>query len=262
MRRIKTETPRAGAAAGLLLLPLAGACSPPPAEAPETTGVTVFEGARLIVGDGSDPLENAAFVVDEDRFAAVGAAGEVEAPASAARVDLTGRRVIPALIDTHVHFSTAREELLEDLRRKAYYGVGAAMGLGRDVGEDVYRVRAEIIPGVARYRMAGRGITMPEPGRSDVPYWVTNEEEARAAVEELAALAVDVVKIWVDDRNGRYEKMPPEVYGAVIDEAHRHGLRVTATSSPSRTPRACCARGSTRSRTASAIRTSTTSSSS
>lgn len=92
MRRIKTETPRAGAAAGLLLLPLAGACSPPPAEAPETTGVTVFEGARLIVGDGSDPLENAAFVVDEDRFAAVGAAGEVEAPASAARVDLTGRR--------------------------------------------------------------------------------------------------------------------------------------------------------------------------
>ena len=69
---------------------------------------------------------------------------------------------------------------------------------------------------------------MPEPGRSDIPYWVTTEEEARAAVRELAELEVDIVKIWVDDRSGQFEKMPPEIYGAVIDEAHQHGLRVTA----------------------------------
>jgi imidazolonepropionase-like amidohydrolase len=69
---------------------------------------------------------------------------------------------------------------------------------------------------------------MPEPGRSDVPYWVTTEAEARKAVQELAAKNVDIVKIWVDDRNGKYKKLTPELYGAVIDEAHRRKLRVTA----------------------------------
>jgi imidazolonepropionase-like amidohydrolase len=68
---------------------------------------------------------------------------------------------------------------------------------------------------------------MPEPGRSDVPYWVTTEAEARKAVQELAAQKVDIVKIWVDDRNGKYKKLTPELYTAVIDEAHKHGLRVT-----------------------------------
>ena len=69
---------------------------------------------------------------------------------------------------------------------------------------------------------------MPEPGRSDVPYWVSTEAEARKAVQELAANKVDIVKIWVDDRDGKYKKMPPEIYGPIIDEAHKQGLRVTA----------------------------------
>jgi imidazolonepropionase-like amidohydrolase len=61
-----------------------------------------------------------------------------------------------------------------------------------------------------------------------VPYWVTAPDQARKAVDELAAQKVDIVKIWVDDRNGQYKKLPPDIYTAVIDEAHKHGLRVTA----------------------------------
>ncbi|HEX9771746.1 MAG TPA: hypothetical protein VGA50_21455 [Kiloniellales bacterium] len=61
-----------------------------------------------------------------------------------------------------------------------------------------------------------------------IAYGVTTEDEAHAAVRELAAANVDMVKIWVDDRRGTVEKLTPELYGAVIDEAHRHDLRVAA----------------------------------
>jgi imidazolonepropionase-like amidohydrolase len=85
-----------------------------------------------------------------------------------------------------------------------------------------------MIPGAARYRSAGRGITMPEPGRMTVLYWVTSAGEGRKAVDELSAHKVDIVKIWVDDRDGKYKKLTPEIYGAIIAEAHKRGLRVTA----------------------------------
>jgi imidazolonepropionase-like amidohydrolase len=110
---------------------------------------------------------------------------------------------------------------------RAYYGVSAALSLGTD-GYELLGMRGEEIPGAARFRSAGRGITMQEPGRTNVPYWINDQAEARKAVAELAANNVDIVKIWVDTRDGKYKKLTPDLYGAIIDEAHKRGLRVTA----------------------------------
>jgi imidazolonepropionase-like amidohydrolase len=211
-----------------LMVALGGLASLAPASAQAPAGITVFEGACVIVGDGRAAIENAAFVVDGSRFTQVGRAGDVKPPAGAVRVSLSGKTVIPALIDTHTHLSRERAPLVEDLQRRAYYGVGAAMSLGQDPGDLAFQVRAETIPDAARFRTAGRGITAPEPGRTDIPYWITSPDEARKAVQELATRKVDLVKIWVDDRDGMYKKLTPDLYGAVIDEAHKRGLRVTA----------------------------------
>jgi imidazolonepropionase-like amidohydrolase len=212
-------------------LSLVTACSSAeaPTQPPEGAGVTAFVGARVIVGDGSSPIDNAAILVREGRIAQVGPAASVTVPAGATRVELAGKTVMPAIVDTHTHLrSQMRETLVEDLQRRAYYGVAATMSLGQDVGAVPYQVRDEVIPNAARFRTAGRGITMPEKGRTEVPYWVTTEAEARKAVQENAALKVDFIKIWVDDRNGMYKKLPPELYGPIIDEAHKAGIRVTA----------------------------------
>ena len=135
---------------------------------------------------------------------------------------------MPAIIDTHTHMPVTRDALIDQLQRKAYYGVGAVMSLGQDTGDVAFQVREETIPNAARLRTAGRGITTPEPGRTEAPYWITTEAEARKAVQELAARKVDFVKIWVDDRDGKFKKLTPALYGAVIDEAHKNKLRVTA----------------------------------
>ena len=185
-----------------------------------------YEGARLIVGDGR-VIENAIVVVDGERIAQAGAAGEVRVPPGAKRTSLAGKTVMPMVIDTHVHVSATREAVVRDLKLRAYYGVGAALSMGTDSYE-MLDLRGQSIPGAARFLSAGRGITMQEPGRSTVPYWINSAAEARKAVEELAARKVDIVKLWVDTREGKYKKLTPELYGAVIDEAHKRGLRVTA----------------------------------
>ena len=198
------------------------------AQAPAAGRATVYEGARLIIGTASAPIENGAFVVDGGKFTQVGRAGQVQVPAGAARVDLKGKTVIPAIVDTHVHMPVNREELITALQRKAYYGAGVVMSLGQDTGDVAFQVRNEMPPNGARLRTAGRGITMPEPGRGTAPYWVSTTDEARKAVRELAARKVDIIKIWVDDRMGTVKKMTPEIYTAVIDEAHKNNVRVTA----------------------------------
>lgn len=209
----------------ILAASAAAGCAPAPA--PPPSSATVFEGARIIVGAGQ-VIENGTLVMDGGKFTHVGSAGSVEAPAGAARVSLAGKTVMPALVDTHTHLSQTAEALTTDLRQRASFGIGAAMNLGLDTGDVAFQMRAQPPAGVARFFTAGRGITSPEKGRSEVPFWITTEAEARTAVQELAALKVDIVKIWVDDRNGQFKKLSPELYTAVIDEAHSHGLRVTA----------------------------------
>jgi imidazolonepropionase-like amidohydrolase len=223
MRQTLTRHGLVGIAGVLIgVLPIFVAGQTPPA------GTTMFEGARLIVGDGQPPIENGAFVVTGNRIVQVGTAGSLKVPQGAARVSLAGKTVMPAIVDTHTHLSQTREALTEDLRRRAYYGVSAAMSLGQDAGDLPFEMRAQTLPGAARFFTAGRGITMPEPGRSDVPYWITSVDEGRKAVQELAAKKVDIVKIWVDDRDGKYKKLTPDLYGPIIEEAHKRGLRVTA----------------------------------
>jgi imidazolonepropionase-like amidohydrolase len=223
---------RGVAVAALLVL---AACSERQPASPATpaapaagAGVTAFTGARLIVGDGT-VIDNATFTLEPDKhFGVVGPTAAVTVPAGAAKVDLTGLTVMPAIVDSHVHLSHDRAGLVADLKHRAYFGVSAAMSLGQDDSDDATAMRKEVIPGAALYRFAGRGLTAPEPGRSEAPYWVKTADEARAAVREQKARGVDIIKVWVDDRLGKYPKLSPDLYGAAIEEAHAAGLRTIA----------------------------------
>ncbi len=194
--------------------------------APPSTA-TVFEGARLIVGDGA-VVEDGVLIVDNGEIAYAGSRAGAEIPDGAATIDLAGKSVMPAIVNAHAHLPVDRAERTDLLQHMAYYGTGLVISLGHDTGTVPLEMRSETLPDGARSQSAGRGITGLEPGRSEAPYWITTEEEARTAVQELATHQVDVVKIWVDDRNGQYEKLSPELYRSVINEAHEHGLRVTA----------------------------------
>ncbi len=173
--------------------------------------VRAFTGATLIDGTTRAPIANATLLVRDGRIVAAGPAAAVRVPAGAERVTLDGKVVIPGLINAHGHASS-----VANLATYAAYGVTTVYSLG-DETSDVFAARdAQRLapPGHARVYLAGPVLTPTTP------------EEARAQVEGVVARNVDIVKIRVDDNLGTAKKMPPEVYRAVIREAHARGKRV------------------------------------
>ena len=215
----------------------------------------IYEGARLIIGDASAPVENGAFVVENGRITAVGVRGAVKAPAGAARVDLTGKTVMPTFNNVHMHIGYeafvswgpedhTTENVLDHLEREAFYGAGAVMTMGDQPDDFAIRFqrdqRAGKFPPAARFFFAA-GLAPPGGGPDTVLIQGTNAmhairevatpEQAVAAVRQIAAKNIPQIKFWVDERDntrGGMKKLSPEIYGAIIAEAHRHGITVHA----------------------------------
>jgi imidazolonepropionase-like amidohydrolase len=236
--------------AGLTALTISGAAgfsqTPSPAQA------ILYQGGRLIIGDGTAPIESGAFVVQSGRFTAIGVNGAITPPAGATRVDLTGKTIMPAMINVHVHigyegYTTWRAEnytpqnVLDHLQREAFYGTAATQSVGTSPTDAAIQFQRDQQAGM--YPPASRfffmpGMAPPNGGPDAVLRVATralhavNEvstgQEARAVVRQMAGKKIKSVKIWVDDRRGTYPKMSPEVYNAIIDEAHKHQMIVHA----------------------------------
>ena len=170
-----------------------------------------FTGATLIDGTGRAPVDGATILVSEGRVVAAGPGAQVTVPSNAVRVSLNGKFIIPGLINSHGHVNTP-----DDLKTYAVHGVTTVVSLGGE-NEAVFAARASqdvLTLDRARVFVAGPVLTPRTP------------DEARRMVGDVAAQRVDWVKIRVDDNLGTAAKLTPEVYRAVIDEAHRRNLRV------------------------------------
>ena len=242
--------------AGCLALIVAASVALQSQQRGSPSGATIYEGARLIIGDESAPIENGAFVVQNGRFTAVGRRGSVQAPAGAARVDLTGKTVMPALVNAHVHFGYERftkaageslpenftpENLLDHLQREAFYGIGTANDGGSAPVQLSLQFQqdqaARNFPPAAEYSF-NAGIVPPNGGPDSIlikgtrplhaNYEVIRAPEGRAAVQDVVAKNIPRIKIWLGDRGGSYPAMPYQVYDAIIEEAHKSNVKVHA----------------------------------
>ena len=207
----------------------------------------VLINGTIVTEDGRNTVAQA-IAIGGGKVIAVGTTAEMTARAGSARViDIGGKTVIPALINTHGHpgfqrgvsyeaTNFNRDTVMNDLNRALYFGFAVVQSQGIERGDVMYQIRADQTAGTlggAKLLVAGRGIGAPNAGPggatyAGIAYEITTEADARKAVTELAGRKVDIVKIWVDDRNGRAPRLSPVLYRAVIDEAHKRGLRVNA----------------------------------
>ena len=216
---------------------------------------TVFTGARMIDGTGRAPVENAILVIQDGKIISAGPAATTTYPKGADTkiVDLKGRTIMPGLVNAHGHLGLtkgdslapenySRENVAKQLAQYEAYGVTGilSLGLNRAIIYDWRNEqKAGKLPGADIF-IGDRGIGVikgapPLNVADEQVYRPTTPEEARAAVREMAARHPDMLKIWLDDLFGSAAKMPPEIFSALIaeahaavDEAHKKGLRVAA----------------------------------
>jgi imidazolonepropionase-like amidohydrolase len=191
-------------------------------------GTVAIVNAQIIDGTGRAPLSQATLLISNGRVEQVGPSSSVKVPTGATRVDAGGKTVVPGFINSHGHVDAARnsttpvaEQLLAQLRMYARYGVTTAYSLGSsavDVAEGLkLRDDQEKAP-LDRARLYTAGLVIAD----------ATPEEARKSVDRNAEQKVDIIKIRVDGPDSNPNKMKPEVYRAVIDEAHKRGLRLAA----------------------------------
>ncbi|MCC9138885.1 amidohydrolase family protein [Pontibacter silvestris] len=228
-------------AAGLLLLILAG-CKQENKEDP----ATVLDHATLIDGTGAPAQNDMTLIIQADTIYAIFPHGSMELLENSEVTDLEGKTIMPSMVNTHGHVGLlkgnkvakenyTRENILRQLEQYEQYGVGAVLSLGSD-REIMFALADSSQHGQLSGAMvftAGYGIGVPKgaPPQNAGFDKVIRPMSAKEATEEMQQLVKSkpaFVKIWVDDFGGTVPKMEPEVYEAVIGEAHQHGLRVAA----------------------------------
>jgi len=184
-----------------------------------------FTGARVIDGTDRPVLDNATIVVRDGRVVSVAPAARTQVPADVQRISLEGKTVIPGLVNAHGHVGNTEgmeqghysaANVTRDLKTYAAYGVTTVFSLGDDQAAGILARDQQRTPTLNRARLFVAGPVL-EPKTVD---------EAHRLVDENVAMKVDIIKIRVDDNLGTTQKMRPEIYKAVIDEAHKKGMRV------------------------------------
>jgi imidazolonepropionase-like amidohydrolase len=213
----------------------------------------LLDRARLIVGDGT-VIEQGSILIEDGLISAIGPQVERLAPGVDV-VDLSGKTVIPALIDGHAHLGFQgretwgaenynRENLVENLQRYAYYGFGAVFSAGSDPAALMFELKAEQSSGefVGARPLFAAGMAPPGQGPNNrflaealqierqtgttILHGLSDPNQARRSVRAVAAEGIEFIKIWVDDRGGSQQKLSPDIYRAVAAEAKAQNLRV------------------------------------
>src|SRR5947208_8574457 len=210
---------------------------------------TALRGARVIDGRGAAPIDNATIVIRDGRIVSIGPSAGTPVPSDAEVVNYTGKTIIPGLISDHSHVGIFvglkgapenynRDAILRQLNQLEAYGVATVIALGLN-GPLIYELRPELhagqLPGADLFGAdQGIGVVGGQPFGGQPPVSENQVsrpdtvEMARASIRQMAARKTDMVKIWLDSAGGLMPKLKPEVYSAVIDEAHKNGLRVAA----------------------------------
>ena len=211
--------------------------------AQQSRSLLVIEGATLIDGTGRKPIPNAVVVIENDRIQAVFRHGEQVYPRGARVIQAQGKTIIPALFDIDTHIAQqGLEAAAQALTNYLYHGITSISDTGVSIvhGEGLERLKQEGKLISPRIFEAGPTFTAvgghPIPvnralGRAIDTRTLTQIEGPEDAVQQVQRYVreyqVDTIKAILESGGDlHYPRMTLETYKALVDEAHRQGLKV------------------------------------
>ncbi len=200
-----------------------------------------FVGGMLLDGYEAQPIHHSVIIIDNGRIIAEGSAHDTNIPENAVIIDTGGKTVMPGLIDAHVHvdlighgdydryyeFLGGMERLDEVMPIAAKQMLRAGITSAIDLGTPFQilglreRIRRGEIPG-PRLTVSGPWITRVylEGVPDEYQIIVDSPRQAAQRTRELIASGSDIIKTWVG--------LTEADYRAVVEEAHRHDVKVHA----------------------------------
>ena len=185
-----------------------------------------LSGVTLVDGTGGEPLRGQTIVIEGNRIAAVGPDGSVDVPAGAEVHDLAGHTVMPGMMGLHDHlYYTAaggRAAQLTYSAPRLYLGSGVTTV--RTTGSQQPYAELNLKSAIEAGNLPGPRIHITAPyitggsGASTMTF-LNDPDQARRFVRYWAAEGATWLKAYTNIRS--------EELGAAIDEAHRHGIKVT-----------------------------------
>jgi imidazolonepropionase-like amidohydrolase len=210
----------------------------------ETKVLTNF---TLIDGTSRDPAPKSAMIITDGRIAWIGPASAMMKPRGATSLDLTGKFVMPGIMNMHGHLGNVvdfvqdaknytRENVAKQLKQYARFGVTSMLSMGSDqpLVFDIRKEQRAERPHECRVFTAYKGFTgvggypTTAAGMKGVPFEVATNAQIDDDVKQLAGLKVDLVKVWVDDHLGKDKKIPLDLVKHIIADAHQYHLKAAA----------------------------------
>ncbi|MDC0004326.1 amidohydrolase family protein [Porticoccaceae bacterium] len=217
--------------------------------------VTAFVGATLIDGVGTQPVLNAVVLVQGEKIYKVGTKANVEIPKHATVIDVSGKWIVPGLVDSHVHFMEsgriytkphsydlthlvpyeqevewAKNRVPITLQSYLCAGVTSAISVGGPKFEFDVRDRAKTMLNAPNVFVAGKILNTVSNDLAPLfdghqsTYRVTDAESVIAGIKQNKDLGADLIKtLYISESS----KLDSDVHKHIISEAHRMGVKVT-----------------------------------
>ncbi|GAA6204600.1 amidohydrolase family protein [Thalassotalea sp. SU-HH00458] len=105
-------------------------------KADKPAGVVAFVGGKVITMEGENVIDNGVVVVNGNKISAIGANGSVEIPSDAKVVDITGKSIMPGIIDAHAHGPQGSSEIIPEQNWENYAGLALGVTTIHDPSND------------------------------------------------------------------------------------------------------------------------------
>jgi imidazolonepropionase-like amidohydrolase/Tol biopolymer transport system component len=180
-------------------------------KADKPSGRVAFVGGKVITMEGEQVIENGVVLVEGNKIVAVGKQGDVNVPADAKVIDVTGKSIMPGLIDAHAHGPQGSNEIIPQQNWKNYAGLALGVTTVHDPSNDTTEFFAasemQKAGDIVGPRLFSTGSILYGATAAGYTSHVDSLEDAKFHVERLKKAGVFSVKSYNQPRRNQRQQM-------------------------------------------------------